>query len=109
MEIVVDAYDEEERAMGWYYYLEDKLHIPLPDPVHQGAGDLAPAGRRRGGGRRHGPARTSAGGRCSSRRPGSTSGPWRFRSPSWRSSTPTKRPSQAVEDWHYWVEMGYEF
>ena len=23
MEIVVDAYDEEERAMGWYYYLAD--------------------------------------------------------------------------------------
>jgi len=23
MEIIVDAYDEEERAMGWYYYLED--------------------------------------------------------------------------------------
>ena len=28
MEIVVDAYDESERAMGWYYYLEDKLHVP---------------------------------------------------------------------------------
>ncbi len=25
MEIVVDAYDEQERALGWYYYLEDKL------------------------------------------------------------------------------------
>jgi len=29
MEIIVDAYDEEERAMGWYYYLEDKLHFPF--------------------------------------------------------------------------------
>ena len=29
MEIVVDAYDEEERAMGWYYYLEDKLQFPF--------------------------------------------------------------------------------
>ena len=29
MEIVVDAYDAEERAMGWYYYLEDKLHYPF--------------------------------------------------------------------------------
>ncbi|MBL7184673.1 MAG: calcium-binding protein [Anaerolineae bacterium] len=28
MEIIVDAYDEEERAMGWYYYLEDKLRFP---------------------------------------------------------------------------------
>lgn len=27
-EIVVDAYGPEERAMGWYYYLEDKIHFP---------------------------------------------------------------------------------
>lgn len=29
MEIVVDAYTEEERAMGWYYYLEDRLNCPF--------------------------------------------------------------------------------
>lgn len=29
MEIVVDAYGSEERAMGWYYYLEDKLEFPF--------------------------------------------------------------------------------
>jgi hypothetical protein len=29
MEIVVDAYDEHERAMGWYYYLEDHLRFPF--------------------------------------------------------------------------------
>jgi Calcium binding len=29
MEIVVDAYDEQERAMGWYYYLEGKLTFPF--------------------------------------------------------------------------------
>ena len=28
-EIVVDAYDETERAMGWYYYLQDKLQVPF--------------------------------------------------------------------------------
>ena len=28
MEAIVDAYNEEERAMGWYYYLEDKLSFP---------------------------------------------------------------------------------
>lgn len=27
MEIVVDAYGPEERAMGWYYYLEDQLRF----------------------------------------------------------------------------------
>lgn len=29
MEIVVDAYDEEERAMGWYYYLDEMLRFPF--------------------------------------------------------------------------------
>ena len=29
MEIVVDAYNESERAIGWYYYLEDKLNFPF--------------------------------------------------------------------------------
>lgn len=29
MEVVVDAYDEMERAMGWYYYLEDHLRFPF--------------------------------------------------------------------------------
>ncbi|WPF87370.1 calcium-binding protein [Cyanobacterium aponinum AL20118] len=28
-EIVVDAYDEEERRMGWYYYLQDNLNFPF--------------------------------------------------------------------------------
>src|SRR5438270_257934 len=29
MEIIVDAYGPEERAMGWYYYLEENLHFPF--------------------------------------------------------------------------------
>ena len=29
MEVVVDAHDEEERAMGWYYYLQDTLVFPF--------------------------------------------------------------------------------
>ena len=28
-EIVVDAYNETERAMSWYYYLQDKLQLPF--------------------------------------------------------------------------------
>jgi hypothetical protein len=28
-DIVVDAYDEIERAMGWYCYLQDKLQMPF--------------------------------------------------------------------------------
>jgi len=29
MEVIVDAYTEEEQAMGWYYYLESKLNFPF--------------------------------------------------------------------------------
>ena len=29
-EVIVDAYGEEEHAMGWYYYLADKLTFPFP-------------------------------------------------------------------------------
>ena len=29
MEIVVDAYNSEERAMGWYSYLQDALSFPF--------------------------------------------------------------------------------
>ena len=29
MEVVVDAYCEEERAMGWYYYVADGLDFPF--------------------------------------------------------------------------------
>lgn len=29
MEIVVDAYNPEEQAMGWYYYLDDNLAFPF--------------------------------------------------------------------------------
>jgi hypothetical protein len=29
MEAIVDAYGPEEQAMGWYYYLDDKIQFPL--------------------------------------------------------------------------------
>ncbi len=29
MDVVVDAYGPEERAMGWYYYLDDTLQCPF--------------------------------------------------------------------------------
>ncbi len=29
MEIVVDCYDESEQALGWFYYLQDKLQFPF--------------------------------------------------------------------------------
>jgi hypothetical protein len=29
LEIIVDAYDAEDQAMGWYYYLERTLQFPF--------------------------------------------------------------------------------
>jgi calcium binding protein len=54
MEVVVDAYGADERAMGWYCYLEGKLNFPFTAPVHDQAGGLAAADQRPGRGDRHG-------------------------------------------------------
>ncbi|MGF6917822.1 calcium-binding protein [Paraburkholderia sp. 40] len=35
MEVVVDAYTEEERAMSWYCYLEEQLSFPFEAGVRQ--------------------------------------------------------------------------
>lgn len=29
-EVIVDAYDEQEEYMGWYYYLAENLRFPTP-------------------------------------------------------------------------------
>ena len=51
MEVVVDAHDEDERAMGWYYYLEETLNAPSAQ-VRRGTGGLAAGSGRRGRGGR---------------------------------------------------------
>jgi Calcium binding len=28
-EVIVDAYGPEEQAMGWYYYLDNRIHFPF--------------------------------------------------------------------------------
>ena len=35
MEVVVDAYNEEERAMGWYCYLEEQLAFPFEGRIRK--------------------------------------------------------------------------
>jgi hypothetical protein len=106
-EIVVDAYDTEERAMGWYSYLEDQLHFPFPakciapraiSPLCKGEEvevvGLAPAQE------------------CEHEI---------FILITWDERTLAVPLAQlqaipadaatrlAVEDWHYWVQQGYEF
>ncbi len=108
MEIVVDAYNESERAMGWYCYLQDKLSFPfLTRCIQERAisplrvGDevevvgMAPEDE------------------C--QREMFVETPWEHER---RLAVPLSQlkvvhgddeTKQAVEDWHYWVEMGYEF
>jgi Calcium binding len=40
MEIVVDAYTPEEQAMGWYYYLADKINFPFQAKYSTRAGEV---------------------------------------------------------------------
>ena len=32
-EVIVDAYDDEEQAMGWYYYMAENLAFPIKAKV----------------------------------------------------------------------------
>jgi hypothetical protein len=108
MEIVVDAYGAEEQAMGWYYYLQDQLQFPFQarciveratSPLRVGdeveVVDLAPAEE------------------CEHEM---------FVTMQWQQRTLAvplsqvkaadhvdEETRQAVEDWHYWVNRGYEF
>jgi Calcium binding len=108
MEIVVDAHGEDERAMGWFYYLEDQLTFPFltrciseraTSPVPVGAEaevvGMAPADE------------------CE--REMFVETPWEHKR---TLAVPLSQlkvvdgdeaTQQAVDDWHYWVEMGYEF
>lgn len=108
MEITVDAYGGEEQAMGWYYYLEEKLRFPF-DATCIAKREVSPlrvkdlvqvVGM---------PAEDE----CMREM---------FVTVRWEKAglavplsqlKPTgsadKETRQAVEDWQYWIAMGYEF
>jgi hypothetical protein len=107
MEIVVDAYGEEERAMGWYYYLADKLQFPFKaaciaertiSPLS--VGDLVEV------------AKMAPEDDCE--REMFVSIKWHKRTLavplSQLEPSPAESETQeAVEDWLYWVGRGYQF
>lgn len=108
MEIVVDAYDEEERALSWYYYLEDKLQFPFT------ASCTAE--------RSMSPLRVKDKVEVLGMAPESDCGHEMFVMMRWEKrglAVPLSqlKPArsvddetrQAVEDWHYWVKHGYQF
>jgi Calcium binding len=106
MEIIVDAYDAEEQAMGWYYYLEGKLQFPFTarcvalraiSPLELGE-EVEVVGMAPVEEIRHD----------------------MFVLIRWKShqlGVPLEQlegvdvdeeTQQAIEDWHYWVNQGYE-
>ena len=102
----MDAHDTDEQAMGWYYYLEEHLRFPFRakcivqraiSPLRKGQ-EVAVVG-------------LAFADECGSEM---------FISVTWEERTlavpltqlepiqADKVTPQAVEDWHYWVEQGYQ-
>ena len=106
MEIIVDAYDSEEQAMGWYYYLEEKLHFPFLakciavraiSPLRKGdevqVVGMAPEDE------------------C--RHEMYVAMPWERHTlcvplSQLKGIQVDEETQEAIEDWRYWVEQGYE-
>jgi Calcium binding len=107
MEIVVDAYNEEERAMGWYCYLENTLNFPfLTRCISE---------------RAISPLRVGDEVEVIGMAPEDECEREMFVETLWEHKRTLAVPlwqlkvvhgdvetQQAVDDWHYWVEMGYE-
>lgn len=108
MDIVVDAYGTEERAMSWYYYLESELRFPFkatciaeraisPLKIKGAVEVIGMAGEEECGREMFVTIRWESDALAvplSQLRP---------------SSATDEETRQAVEDWHYWVGMGHEF
>jgi hypothetical protein len=108
MEIIVDAYGPEEQAMGWYYYLEETLHFPFtaicnskraisPLRVKDEVDVIGIAPEEECEREMFVTIRWERDGLAV---------PLSQLSPISETDTET---IQAVEDWHYWVQMGYQF
>ena len=107
MEIIVDAYDEMERALGWYYYLDEKLQFPFTAKCIA-VRPVSPLVK----GERVEVAGMPPEDECECEM---------FVTVRWQERTFAVPLSQlevvkadaetreAVADWHYWVRMGYEF
>lgn len=107
MQVVVDAYNEIERAMSWYYYLEGKLSVPFLARCIEER-EVSPL---------------SAGDEVEvvGMPPERECGREIFVSIGWGKRTlavplaqlevveANDETREAVEDWHYWVGMGYDF
>ena len=107
MEIVIDAYGSEERAMGWYYYLEDKISFPFPaeciaidkrTPLEQGERITV--------------TQMSGENYCEYEMYVDVSWNGKILAIPLFQLQPLdvdEDTSEAIDDWHYWKKQGYEF
>ena len=108
MEVVVDAYDAHERAIGWYYYLQEQLQFPFTANciVHRAISPLRVKDEVEVIGM---PDESECEHEMFVTIPWEKDGlavPLAQLKPISETDQSTK---QAVADWHYWVQMGYEF
>ena len=106
-EIVVDAYDASERAMGWYYYLEEKLQFPFTATCIKA--------------RPISPLRVDDEVEVTAMAPERECEHEMFVMIRWervglavplsqlKGVATDESTRQGIEDWHYWVKQGYEF
>ena len=108
MEIVVDAYGEQERALGLYYYLGDQLQFPFTatcvakraiSPLKV-KGEVEVIGMPGEDECMHEMFATIRWEKMSLAVPLSQLKPI---------GDTDDETIQAADDWHYWVKMGYEF
>jgi hypothetical protein len=107
MEIIVDAHDSEEQAMGWYYYLDENLQFPF---LARCVAERATS-----------PLRPGDEVEVVGLPPEEECQHEMFVQMRWERRTLAvpmsqleglavdAQTQQAIEDWHYWVAQGYEF
>lgn len=107
MEVVVDCYNEDERAAGWYCYLEDRLAFPFTARVTAK--------------RAVSPLKVKDEVEVTGMAPDGECGSEIFVMIRWEKDglgvplaqlepvAADAETARAVADWHYWVERGYEF
>lgn len=114
-DIVVDAYNETERALGWYYHLEQEITFPFTARIKQGfAGVSAHLNERSlpiDADKVSVVGLASEDACMSSVRAVVEHHQAQFVVPlaQLECQTTDESTSQAVSDWHYWCAKGYEF
>ena len=114
MEIIVDAYNREERAMGWYYYLDDAISCTSGAILARCIRERAISPLQVGGEveiLRMAPEEECECDMFVMIRWGLPDGERGLGVPlsQLEVTHADENVRQAVEDWHYWVDRGYEF